>query len=138
MIFTVQQVARGQTMWTTISLSFNSESVNYTNAKKKYFQKNRKPYLVSCCLAQLARSAPVLATDSAVRVKSTAITSSQPRKYVLNTCEYWISLWKTLFRNTDIRRTPILIDMAKVVKKNMNFLLVTAENSCIFFLSCRN
>ena len=38
---------------------------------------------VSCCFAHLVRSAPVFATDSAVLVKSTAITSSQPANFDL-------------------------------------------------------
>lgn len=44
-----------------------------------------KSALVSCCLAHLVRSAPVFWTDSAVRVKSTAMTSSQPTNLHLKT-----------------------------------------------------
>jgi hypothetical protein len=42
--------------------------------------------LVSCWRAHLVRSAPVFCTDSAVRVKSTAITSSHPLNFDLNIC----------------------------------------------------
>jgi len=52
--------------------------------KQKYIIMKCKCTFVSCCLAHLVRSAPVLATDSAVLVKSTAITSSHPVNLDLN------------------------------------------------------
>uniref|UniRef100_A0A2M4C8C7 Putative secreted protein n=1 Tax=Anopheles marajoara TaxID=58244 RepID=A0A2M4C8C7_9DIPT len=41
---------------------------------------------VCCCFAHCVRSAPVRATDWAVRVKSTAMISSQPVNFDLKTC----------------------------------------------------
>ena len=43
-----------------------------------YIPFKSKHTLVSCCLGHFVKSAPVVATDLEVRVKSTVITSSQP------------------------------------------------------------